>query len=418
MNIVFVTNQLATSNNPAQGAASFSANIARIFAEHGHRVSIVLVSTKELHIEFQKDIDIISLHVPMEKWIKMDKISKALGLICKDGKDVVRRVIICLYKAWQTRKAILDINRKNNIDIVLYCNSRALDRLSPKRIPYVLRIAQFGSILKGANTPNGSIKYKDIPLSLTDKLEEYTIKKAKYVVAPSHLLAGMAKENIGLDVTVIESPFMLKANEWDYSVLHRMGLEEKKYIIHYAGSLRYLKGTHIVAMLAKKFLQQYPDYYIVMSGDSQEITDENGHKMKADEFVKKSAEEFADRVIYAGRLVREQLYPLIQNAELCLFPSRIENLSNACIEAMAMGKIVVATNGASYEQLIDDGVSGFLCERDNPDSYLKAINEALNMSVEDKEKMGSKALEVTKRLEPQKIYKEYLKFFEKVIQEW
>ena len=140
--------------------------------------------------------------------------------------------------------------------------------------------------------------------------------------------------------------------------------------------------------------------------------------MSADELVRKKAGEYSNRVIYAGRLVREQLYPLIQYAELCLLPSRIENLSNACIEAMAMGKIVVATNGASYEQLIDDRVSGFLCERDNPASYLKAVDEVLAMSTEERNKIGLKAIEVTKRLEPQKIYEQYLAFYEKVIREW
>lgn len=125
-----------------------------------------------------------------------------------------------------------------------------------------------------------------------------------------------------------------------------------------------------------------------------------------------------DRVIYIGQIVREQLYPVIKNAECCLLPSRIENLSNACIEAMAMGKIVVATNGASYEQLIDDRVSGFLCERDNPASYLKAVDEVLAMSTEERNKIGLKAIEVTKRLEPQKIYEQYLAFYEKVIREW
>ena len=39
------------------------------------------------------------------------------------------------------------------------------------------------------------------------------------------------------------------------------------------------------------------------------------------ELIRKSAGEYADRVIYAGRLVREQLYPLIKGAEVCLLPS-------------------------------------------------------------------------------------------------
>ena len=145
--------------------------------------------------------------------------------------------------------------------------------------------------------------------------------------------------------------------------------------------------------------------------------DEKGEKVRADELIKKNAGEFSDRVICMGSLPREQLYPFIQNAEICFLPSRIENLSNACIEAMAMGKIVVATNGASYEQLIDDRVSGFLCERDNPESFLKAIYEALNMSKEEKDKMILKASERIKLLNPDTIYRKYFNSYNKVIKE-
>ena len=105
-----------------------------------------------------------------------------------------------------------------------------------------------------------------------------------------------------------------------------------------------MKGTHVVAQLANELLREYSEIYLVLAGNSEELLDKNGKKIKADEFVKKSAGEFADRVIYAGRLVREQLYPFIQNAELCLLPYRMDNLSNACIEAMAMGKIVIGTD--------------------------------------------------------------------------
>ena len=49
---------------------------------------------------------------------------------------------------------------------------------------------------------------------------------------------------------------------------------------------------------------------------------------------------------------------------------------------------------------------------------MEAVREAMAMSAEEKEKMGQKALEVTKRLEPQKIYQQYLEFYKKVIDEW
>lgn len=422
MNIVFVTTELAALNNSAGGLASFTANMAKIFAEKGHHVSIVLSRTKEENIIFENDIDVIPLYVPMKKWIQIDKFSK---LVCKFNRkfdkrneDDIRRTIMNLYKGGQVKKVIQRLHKNEKIDIIHYCNHGAFSRLSKKEIPYVVRISGFGNICKGgANIPDGSINYKDNPLLLQDKLERRAIKKAKYVVTPSYLLSGIVKENFGLDAMVIESPFVLRLQEWDYSVCEKYCLDKKKYIIHY-GSLRYAKGTHIVAQLVKQLLCSYPDIHMVLAGNNEDLIDENGNKIKAVEYVKKSAGKFSNRVIYVGRLVREQLYPLIQNAELCLLPSRIENLSNACIEAMAMGKIVVATNGASYEQLIDDYVNGFLCERDNADSFLNTINQALNMSIEEKTRMKEKAVKTVERLNPEKIYERYLEFYEKVIRDW
>ena len=148
------------------------------------------------------------------------------------------------------------------------------------------------------------------------------------------------------------------------------------------------------------------------------MIDIEGKKIKAHELIRKSAGEYADRVIYAGRLVREQLYPLIKGAEVCLLPSRVENLSNACIEAMALGKIVIATDGASFEQLIEDRISGFLCQKDNSDSFLQAVCEALDMSEQDRVKMWEKATERIRELAPDKLYPKYMAFYQKVIQEW
>lgn len=83
-----------------------------------------------------------------------------------------------------------------------------------------------------------------------------------------------------------------------------------------------------------------------------------------------------------------------------------------------MGKIVVATDGASYEQLIDERVSGYLCERDNPESFLQGIREALSLNEDEKEKMIKAAQKSVERLEPDKLYRKYLKYYESVIEAW
>lgn len=421
MNIVFVTTELAAANNASGGLATFTANIAKIFARNGHQVSIVLASTQEVQIEFEENISIFSLYIPMKKWIRMDKVSKAVCKLSKNldkkNEDDIRRTIMNLYKARQVKKVIKEINEREKIDIIHYCNHGSFSRISMRNIPYIIRISGFENIVAGgSNIPNGSVKYEDNPLLLVDRLEKCAIRRSRHVMCPSYLLARIVKENYGMDATVIESPFVLNRENWDYTVIDDYSLREKKYIIHY-GYLRYGKGTHLVAQLVENLLRAYPNIYLVLAG-KEAVMFENGCEIGAAELVKKNAGEFSDRVYYVGRLVREQLYPFIQNAELCLLPSRIENLSNACIEAMAMGKIVVATNGASYEQLIEDGVSGFLCERDNPESYFNAIIEVLKMSEEEKRQMGLKAQKVTERLNPQTIYNQFLEYYEKVIKEW
>jgi glycosyltransferase involved in cell wall biosynthesis len=40
----------------------------------------------------------------------------------------------------------------------------------------------------------------------------------------------------------------------------------------------------------------------------------------------------------------------------------IDNLPNSCLEAMGIGKVVIGTNGASFDELITDGVNGFLVD--------------------------------------------------------
>ncbi len=416
MHIVFVTYELATKTNPSGGLASFTANIAQIFAAKGHEVTVILATSKEESVELGQGIYVENIYVRKSLWNFVDRISKMVPYREKRYNEEFRRFLLFLYKGKHIKKKIKKINEIRKIDIVHYCNHGAFSIFHNKSIPYVVRISGFLNILKAADKLEYKLEYKDNPLTIRERLEEYAVKKAEYVISPSELLGKISYKYIGKKVTVLESPFFLNRGNWDNRYYNEIA-KGKKYIIHY-GTLSYLKGTHIVAKIAHTLLESYPDLALIIIGKSKEINDESGSKMHIHELVEKGAREYSDRVIYAGHLSREQLYPFIQNAELCLLPSRIENLSNTCIEAMAMGKIVVATNGASYEQLIDDRVSGFLCERDNPESFLQAIHEALDMDSEDKEQMISKAKERIKLLSPEVVYKKYFDHYQKVIKEW
>lgn len=419
MHIVFVTCELATANNSSGGLASFTANMARIFASNNHKVTILLSTVKEQKLEFDENIILETIFIKKILWNFFDRSARLCTFPKREDSPEVRRFLVNIYRSRQVKRKINEINKREKIDIIHYCNLGALAFSAGKKIPYVIRISSFAVMCQEARLPimsDANVKYDVNKLSIKDKLVDYTLKKAKYVISPSNLLAEAGKQNLGIHVTVIESPFVLTRANWDYSLYNSI-LNNKKYIIHY-GRLGYLKGTHIIAQIVNEIFQNYPDIYLVMVGGNEELLDKDGKTIKADEAVRKSAGKYSKRVIYLGALVRNQLYPLVENAELCLLPSRIDNLPNTCIEAMAMGKIVVGTMGASFEQLIDDRISGFLCERDNPKSYLKAVNEALNMGEEEKKQMISKAIERVDLLNPDVIYKKYLEFYQMVIDEW
>ncbi|MCH5250054.1 MAG: glycosyltransferase family 4 protein [Lachnospiraceae bacterium] len=416
MHIVFVTTELATDNNSSGGLATFTANMARIFVSHGHKVRILLATIKEQNLEFDDNIVLETVYVSKAVWDLCDRIAKAC-IWSKDSK-ALRRVFIQIYHSEQIKRKIKKIDDKEKIDIVHYCNLDSVAFRVNKSIPYLIRISGLGYTHRAANMYDCNIEYEDNELTANEKLLINTMKKSRFVISPSYKFADIVNRKFNIKPMIIESPFVLKKQDWNNVFFDQFMLGSKKYVIHYAAVLRYYKGTHVVAELAKELLGNHPDLYLVLAGGCSQMQDKSGNIMMAHELVKQNAGEYADRIIYVGKVVREQLYPLIQNAELCILPSRLENLPNACIEAMAMGKIVVATNEAGFEQLIDNGSNGFLCEKDNSESFLRGIESALSMSEEEKKLMESRAVETIKRLSPDSIYKQYLDFYEKVIREW
>jgi glycosyltransferase involved in cell wall biosynthesis len=70
--------------------------------------------------------------------------------------------------------------------------------------------------------------------------------------------------------------------------------------------------------------------------------------------------------------------PLYDLLELVLLPSRIEGLSQALLEAMALGKPVIASAAAGNLDLITDGVDGRLVDPLDPAAWGRALDELLS----------------------------------------
>lgn len=97
-----------------------------------------------------------------------------------------------------------------------------------------------------------------------------------------------------------------------------------------------------------------------------------------------------------GRLDQSQVRAAYRNADVLLFPTRLEGLPLAAIEAMACGTPVVASNTSSLPEVVEDCVNGRLCDKDDVSSFCTVLQE-ISKAPEELAKLGKMANEIAVR---------------------
>lgn len=393
MHIVYVTPEFVTESRGG-GLASYISNISRILADHGHTVTVVTSS------EMNND------SIEWYPGVKVERVKKS-------GKWLLVP-LYRLWESWRLHNRVKQVNKSKLISLVQYASFNAVGFFHVRKIPSVVRISSDCVCWREYKTYD--YEKEDINrFCLMDKIEYTALKRIREIYGPSYATAEIIARRIGYKIPIIESPFYLKKTEFDDSLYNEKLIGKKYYLAH--SSMSCLKGTHIIAQVIKEVCEKDSDAYFVFAGSDHGIFYRNGNVETATEYVMRMAGEYSDRVHFLGTLKREQLYPIIENAYACLMPSRIDNMPNTCIEAMAMGKIVIGTKGASYEQFIEDGVSGYLMDIDDKKGLINAIDKLRNLNEEERSSICKRAMEITKRFEPERIYQCIISYYEKVIAE-
>jgi len=85
------------------------------------------------------------------------------------------------------------------------------------------------------------------------------------------------------------------------------------------------------------------------------------------------------------------------------------------IEAMALKKVVIGTDGTSFEQLITDKESGFLCKTDDPDDLLRVMNKVIALTSQEREQIGENAYARIQQLDPDIVVNSLVSLYKSVI---
>ncbi|MEO1180563.1 MAG: glycosyltransferase family 4 protein, partial [Cyanobacteria bacterium J06636_28] len=232
----------------------------------------------------------------------------------------------------------------------------------------------------------------------------------KHLYAPTYFVAKQVETGYGIPkVDVIETPFFPEQPALDPEVFDQQ-LAGKSYALYF-GRMTQMKGVHILAQALPQVLKRYPEMHMVFVGGA-------GISPEADsmrEYVAKQLKDFSDRIIFIDSLRHDKLYPIIKGAKIVVLPSLIDNLPNTCLESMGLGKVVVATTGSCFEQVIEHNKSGILVEPGNPTALAEGISDAWQLDENQRLTMQQDAASSIERLHPDNAIPKLVTYYESLI---
>ncbi|MET0239590.1 MAG: glycosyltransferase, partial [Sphingobium sp.] len=99
-----------------------------------------------------------------------------------------------------------------------------------------------------------------------------------------------------------------------------------------------------------------------------------------------AASPFASVISFPGFV--SDIYPEMQAADFFVCASKREGQSNALLEAMSAGVIPIVFKASGVEEVVSHGRNGFIVDVSEPESFAQAMQQAIDMTAEEREAMS------------------------------
>lgn len=154
-----------------------------------------------------------------------------------------------------------------------------------------------------------------------------------------------------------------------------LSIDDSKTNVIVLGQLYAPKGVHVAIEALSDVVREHRDVVLYIVGDHV-IEEYRPYKAELDELIERLG--LAPHVRFTGW--RPDAMQILSLMDILVHPSFSEGFGRAVMEAMALGKVVVATKTGGIREAIKDGVNGFLVEPNDS----KAIANRLRSLVRDK----------------------------------
>lgn len=265
---------------------------------------------------------------------------------------------------------------------ILHAHSPALNAIAALRagrefgIPVVYEVRAFW---EDAAVDHGTSKEWGLRYRFTRSLETYAFKHADAITT---ICEGLRQDIVARGipankVTVIPNAvdiekFSFGANP-DAQLKATLGLTDAR-VLGFLGSFYAYEGLDLLIQALPRLLARAPDVRLLLVGGGPQ---EASLKQQA------QALGVTDKVIFTGRVPHDQVNRYYDLVDVLVYPRHSMRLTELVtplkpLEAMAQGRVFVASDVGGHKELVIDGETGVLFKAGDPQALADKVLDLLN----------------------------------------
>jgi glycosyltransferase involved in cell wall biosynthesis len=298
---------------------------------------------------------------------KEDAVFEEDGVFIQQIKNVKLKGVSWYLTRKKIEKIINQLYLEKEIDIVEAPDWTGITSfIQPNKCPIVIRLN--GSDTYFCNLDNRPVKWKN------KFHEKRALQNADALLSVSQFTADKTNEVFGLQKTFTIIPNSIDIDRFN---LNTSLINSSSGEILYFGSIIRKKGLLELPLIFNEVIKLNPSAKLILVGkDVPDII--SGSTSTWQMMQTLFSEKALTNVSYLGSVPYQEIQKYISDTTVCVFPSFAEALPVSWIEAMAMQKAIVASNIGWANDVIDDGINGFVVNPKNHLEYASKINILLS----------------------------------------
>lgn len=280
----------------------------------------------------------------------------------------------------QVERRLLEVARAVKPHLI-HAHSPVLNAVPAQRvgkrlgIPVVYEVRAFweDAAVDHGTTTEGSLRYR-----VTRGIETHALKKAAHVFTiceglRSDIVArGLSPDKVTVIPNAVDIDAFAVGGEADPALRRQLGLDGHD-VIGFIGSFYAYEGLDLLLDALPRLLQRQPGARVLLVGGGPQ-----------DAALKAQAERLGlqDKVVFTGRVPHDQVQRYYDLVDVLAYPRHSMRLTELVtplkpLEAMAQGRVLVASNVGGHRELIRHGETGWLFPAGQADALADLLADVL-----------------------------------------